>query len=1050
VATRAVIDYSRFVANSQPLPILDRRDTGIEFRRLLTLSHLSRALHQPRVSLPPGYTPDLHQMKPMSLLERGWFHDLLQVDSGGNKDTKSPKYLRKGLVVADEGGMGKTLSCVIAALKVLDDSNQTVLVLCPPLLKNHWLKLFEHTQHDVHFWNGTKLVKESIPRGVILLSKHSLLGQSITDARKKQLQENIKLVIVDEAHEWFISAAGSNPSDDFVDDDGLNENNGGKSASFLREIVHTILSSGKNANQCLLVTATPMRKGFGDFFSLVELLEPGLRSKFEERIGSDANSQQQWIQSLSQNWFPLLEKIRVCEDEDLHPNLIQVAEHLKKFAIFLEDSDCDILIEKLVTANFLHSLRGEDGLRLRQELINDLHPLGRYLSVSLRDDLDATDCEQRYRMMESRTFGYSFDSALDEMVNQLTSRGDKLPRNWKQQLFDCPMNLLGQYHSTKFSLHFNEHQTVRKKLLPRVTELWDADERLSYLKDLINDLLGKNKTNIASGVVIFSRFKNTCFELQQALEIYFQDRVDVYLFLPPIIPKDGSDPISDSRHRDLKRAREKSVSSPKLQIIVSGESGSVGLDMEWANHIVHWTPSRSFGMISQKTWRLDRRISQSNADSTGLNFVVHHFCETKNIEAHRSLVNQSYRNARILLGDRQDLTESKNELIPPISNENFTRQWSNTSRDLLPSGSHSRWLWGFVNGVEGGLNSVAELIGIQSLSALTGINLSVEELLSGEGNQNYQAFKTPNAPLGYRLNQLDELILLDGYSGVTPQRLHKIMTCTESNHELSFLKSCAGGIIDAPSLLPPSGRATMLPEHKSVKLTPMPTGELHSFFTKKLRELYFSASLEAPNHQFVVNQYPYVHYHEDNSGEPLPCVKIGLHLGLLDFLESEAGLVMKRVLGKQCISGFVSKDSNDWKYLSYGELEQHQSIFELILDDAHLREYPDDYFPNSNSAQEDREAFLSEDLDYRALLEPNIDLFLQGYTFEEQVKHFEKYAKMLPFESIMFLPLVNIHAHHGDGRNGCSVCGNESFCGKGSLCYDEWDPKDGDGIGGWC
>ena len=53
------------------------------------------------------------------------------------------------------------------------------------------------------------------------------------------------------------------------------------------------------------------------------------------------------------------------------------------------------------------------------------------------------------------------------------------------------------------------------------------------------------------------------------------------------------------------------------------------------------------------------------------------------------------------------------------------------------------------------------------------------------------------------------------------------------------------------------------------------------------------------------------------------------------------------------------------------------------------------------------------------LLKPDIGLFLQGYTYEEQVKHFETYQKMLPFDLIMFLPLVNIHAHHGDGRNGC-------------------------------
>ena len=138
---------------------------GIEFRRLLTLSHLSRALHQPRVSLPPGYTPDLHQMKPMSLLERGWFHDLLQIDTEGNNDTKSPKYLAMDWWLLMKVGWGKTLSCVISALNVLDDSNKTVLILCPPLLKTHWLKLFEHTQHEVHFWNGTKLVKRTDSKG---------------------------------------------------------------------------------------------------------------------------------------------------------------------------------------------------------------------------------------------------------------------------------------------------------------------------------------------------------------------------------------------------------------------------------------------------------------------------------------------------------------------------------------------------------------------------------------------------------------------------------------------------------------------------------------------------------------------------------------------------------------------------------------------------------------------------------------------------------------------------------------------------------------------
>jgi hypothetical protein len=1030
-----IIDFSSLESDTTRLKFHQRRDTGIEFRRLMTLSHLSRALYQPGNKLPPGFKPDIHQLKPMNLLERGWFHDLLRLDN-------KPKYPRRGLVVGDEGGMGKTLSCVIAALNTLHLHNGTVLILCPPLMKTHWFNMFRSTPHAITNWTGNKIASEIIPKGIILLSKHSLLGQELTDLRKKQLRENINLIILDEAHEWFLA-------------DSEKEDKEGLNARYLRELIHAVIEQSET-NQCLLVTATPMRRDFSDFFSLIDLIQPGVKEKFKTDKDKD------WIISMAEDWFPLLEELRGATPKLVEGIINKITNNMQQFVTLDDEDEYLQLTDALKSKEFIDSLNGDNRVKLRLELIQDLHPLGRYLSVTLRDDLGEDDCKQKYRDMNSKTFTFEMSNDYSDIVKQIEQIVEqipepipgktKFPKNWKMQFFDCPTNFIGKYHPTEFS---KESQKIPKlkAFNDRIKDIWIGDNRLKKVKDVIRELLDCEPTHKAKGLIIFSRFKNTCHELEKAILTEFADAVDTYVFLPPLDPLDGTDPPYDSRSDDLRTARKKSLQNEeeRLQIIISGPSGSVGLDMEWATHIIHWSTTLSFGMISQRTWRLDRRIDQEEDKAIDMNFFVHHFIEKSKEKSQRKKVNDAYILARTLLGDRQNLAAPEFQLLPPPS-ENHLRTWSQTTRVYKPTGIQSTWLWGFICGEEGSLNSISELIGIKSISALTGIDIDIENILLNTGGDSYDGYKPPNAPLGYELqNGNTSLEKIVEYEGITCEHLHLLMRFTNENHELSFLKKCSGGIIDSRPLLNPSGQATMMKEHRATDLLLTPTGELHTFFTEKVRQEYVNATKVSSEEEIIdrldlcINHYPFVHYVEDKVNE-----KIGLHLELIKFLESESGILMRQVLQSKCLSGFVVIASGECKYPTYGELEKYEKIFELVLQSALARDYPYTCFPDYNFATKDRELISREENDYLKVLgelaeKETIIYDISPTQYMDILEHLNTPSK---FSKDTFLPLIHIHPTDEE-RFGCPVCGAENWCYEG-ICNDEWGLEIEDGKSGWC
>ena len=80
-------------------------------------------------------------------LNQAWFGDFLQHEQDG---VMTPKYPRRGILIADEGGMGKTLSSAIIALDELYKSpDKSVVVVCPKMMKKEWESIFKWTPFPV-------------------------------------------------------------------------------------------------------------------------------------------------------------------------------------------------------------------------------------------------------------------------------------------------------------------------------------------------------------------------------------------------------------------------------------------------------------------------------------------------------------------------------------------------------------------------------------------------------------------------------------------------------------------------------------------------------------------------------------------------------------------------------------------------------------------------------------------------------------------------------------------------------------------------------------
>ena len=477
-----------------------------------------------------------------------------------------------------------------------------------------------------------------------------------------------------------------------------------------------------------------------------------------------------------------------------------------------------------------------------------------------------------------------------------------------------------------------------------------------------------------------------------------------------------------------------------MQVIISGDSGSVGLDMEWADHIIHWSQRKSFGMITQKTWRLDRRIDPTEL-GTVINKVynVHHFIKSDKRAKHVDEINEKYRKNRILLGTRQNQQQEEKMsfgyLLPP--NDNLTiEKWSDSAKLFEPIGGESTWLWQFIEGKVGSVNVIAEQLALKSIESVTGLNLDITK-----------STFTPK-----------EQTIVESNEYIDARRLFILHNLTKDPNELLFLRQYSGGIRDPKKKVLPSSSQSLDREFRDSTPTLLPNGEFHKFFNKRLIEIWMRQK-KFDHYPFVCNyddfNREYSHKNKEllNSIKPM---KIALHIGMFSLMTSEQYIEIhskiRHELGGDSPCGLVVRKINgNWEFLTLNDLNKLEYMFEGILNDSVKKLYPEESFPQENNCtvEDYNEANLNYITHIQSIIQNFEDL---AFDLRLQIK-LEDLRKDKIFDKLnQLIPLIHIHDDEKEREPCCPVCNKSSnyleVC-EDSYC-SEWEPLFNYVIGGWC
>ncbi len=664
----------------------------------------------PRWRLADGLSLSKFKPRPHQLL----VSDLLATDWLGFAGIEGKSRTRT--LVADEGGTGKTLSTAIAVRWVCcrPNSGGPVIVLCPPLLKDHWEKHLRATFDDdpdrIRVLSSAKWFDPRLHRGDILVVSKYSWARHWSEIRKHWDggdAPNPLCVVVDEAHQGRTKDL-ENEDEEF---EGSLDNQGGVlDAKSLRRSVREICQKSEFA---IGVTATPINIDSKEISGI--LLDLGAEQTMLGGIPEDARPGQRFMAGLDdlRKWAreerdsgtsapgAILEEISAAIISDWPK------EHWGEFS----EEDASAL-SKWFSEHA--SANGGSGVTpgLALHLVRELHPYGRHLCMTLRKDID----QESARMFRRRTDKSVRIDLNDELRGyfetvSVTNPGDEEPT--------FPGDHSGWGHRTRIAIshRLNPVSTVEEEG-PRQgsrrykgdwthsegVKSWDPirtldDERLQALEDIVRDDIRLSEPDSSvpgnratgRGCVIFTDLRGTVSHLKSEIP----KSIDVEGVENRIVVSalTGSVDLKEAM-RILQDCQASSRKSSKYPILICTSAGEVGLDMPWATSLVHWDLNRNPQRMEQRTWRLDRMVGEGEPVSR--EFTVYNFLpnDLPAISLTEEVINHRYHEACESLG-----LESRT-YIPEGEPHPISQEGSWNASELLSEEVKS--LSEFLEGISGG------------------------------------------------------------------------------------------------------------------------------------------------------------------------------------------------------------------------------------------------------------------------------------------------------------------------------------------------------------
>jgi hypothetical protein len=546
-----------------------------------------------------GKIPDDHQYLPLDLLQSNWLESLC-----------GPKFPRTRLLVADEGGLGKTYSVSLAIANHFLEKKGVIIVLCPPMLKEHWKKEIQVCMHDhsakVKIIRAKSLEKE-MTRGIYIVSKYSVMDRYYEDGIEWIPKSS--LAVIDEIHQ------GSQGKPEI--DEAGNLDADGPLWKCQNELC-------KSAEKVIGLTASPFQTEIENLLLVLQMMG-GEAAESVKDLREKIFSTKSWKEMFVE-WNELL-----VEGLDLvEGSKEEVESWVKKiiatnFPVF--SWMCEEDIQEIISSF------GKNGSNIMLDknqghrLLRDFHPLGRFFSITRRDDL-GTIAASKFRQRKDITHWVDLDPMHIELSKN--SKSSIITGSWIENLTS------GRYEGIAEDLELPSE--------------FPPDGRWPIINRYIDEEKAINDNQIRRGIVIFVNYLGTLEGIFNKIKAQYADDVVRPLMLH------GS--MDETEKKSQLQTAADIARSDLLPVLICTSAAEVGIDMEWASVGIMWETNSNPESLLQRSWRLDRRKKDTDCPE----FRIIHFRHELNQHLIDKL-NNSYAKSSSILGRKIE------DLIPKVTKE---------------------------------------------------------------------------------------------------------------------------------------------------------------------------------------------------------------------------------------------------------------------------------------------------------------------------------------------------------------------------------------------
>jgi len=498
-------------------------------------------------------------------MERRWLSDL---DSHLGHE-------RNRLILADEGGMGKTKAAALLVKKTISENPAArILVLVEKRQVEDWYNELRMVMPRIRLISLGGASRLFTPRdGSVHIVRKGSLHHRLGDLTEKWNQQspNFSLVVLDECHK--------NKRELDVDLEERRNYDAEK-----------LVCSPRHTDKVLGLTASPLGIDERDVQIISEKIgiQQNLFNFFRKENGEMWNH---WVElSTDEDYMRIRQEL--VQPETLDPQSLPTPSDFDNWNQFIERYArrlSDLL--PVDRSEFLEAMQkfSPDNVGMIRTLFADLTPFAPIMSATLRNDL-GEESNAIFRRRETINHPVNFTpitEALDELEG-LRMESRKILHGWIDGMYD--QNSPGN--------------PTRRFELPEDLEDPRYKPIIAYMFESYNSAMNASSR---CGTTIFVEYTFSGRRLrsfEEKLREYWANYgpTNVYLNVHLI---DGDTEDADFI---LQRLRDKPTNVAEYDVVIGTSAIEQGVNMEWADLIVHWDLAPTAQKLDQRTWRLDRHL----------------------------------------------------------------------------------------------------------------------------------------------------------------------------------------------------------------------------------------------------------------------------------------------------------------------------------------------------------------------------------------------------------------------------------------------------------